>query len=1038
MTSQMQALEAVSFRPYYTAADIWRDDVIHVDGIHKDAFNEVRRAFGHMKQGVPYSNIVVEGRAGAGKSHFLGRIRRGVTKGENVFVLIQLSSARQFWHSVAIAYADALFREGPTGRTQLQFVLDALADRIGVDGKDKADLLAGLNPIPLLSTVHAGLRRAFGPNPAMRPVIITGLALFLLNSTNPLHQDAANAIIQGLDAPSEDGLDDLQLTRLPPRDVVKAFDRLFGLAGKYTLVAIDQLDGLIALSKSANQTEAQSVIDEVANGLMDLAEDNSEHTLIILSCLPTTWTLIRERGVQSAWQRFSNRQQLPMVPSAEVGEALIVAYLGAAYARAKFEPPYPTWPIKKSAFAEARNYSPRELIQLTEQHIRSCRQKGVVSELADFGVAQSPNVVDEVKPKTSDTLDARFDQLRRQADISGILEQNEVDRRLPPLLRAGLEAWIQEQENPTGFSLDAPPGGNPALHARLRQIIDSDLEDEIHWSFRAVPHQHPTAALTRLRSAVTASGLGARRSLFIIRNFEWSGGAKTREVVAEFQTKAGNTVPLSDYDLRTFVALSILLGEKPEGLTGWMRAVRPASRTKLLSLINPETGAPARDGVRTQTTSPQRPPTEDLTRSDPRDIVGDDEIIIGRSEESGKLVSVRLEDLRRHVAIFAGSGSGKTVLIRRLIEECALKGVSSIVLDPNNDLARLGTPWPTAPSGWFDDDARKARDYFETVDVAIWTPKLLSGRPLAFAPLGDLGAVKDDPTEFEMALDNTVSMLLPRAGLQQTGANRAQGQAVLKQALRGFISAGGEGLRAFLTWLRALPEGISELSNAEKLASHMADTLYAATINDPLFGGAGAAVDPAELFTPTAGKRARISVISLAGLPTDEQRQSFVCQLQMALFAWVKKNPAGDKPLGGLFVMDEAQTFAPSSGATPCLASTLALASQARKYGLGLIFATQAPKGIHNQIPGNATTQFFGFLNAPIQIAAAKEMAAAKGGDVSGIAQLTKGQFFAASDGLAFQKIRSPLCLSHHPASPLTQEEIVALARSAPSAAKHA
>ena len=63
-----------------------------------------------------------------------------------------------------------------------------------------------------------------------------------------------------------------------------------------------------------------------------------------------------------------------------------------------------------------------------------------------------------------------------------------------------------------------------------------------------------------------------------------------------------------------------------------------------------------------------------------------------------------------------------------------------------------------------------------------------------------------------------------------------------------------------------------------------------------------------------------------------------------------------------------------------------------------------------------------------MQIAAAKEMAIAKGGNVTGIAQLTKGQFFTASDGVAFQKIRSPLCLTHYPASPLTQEEVVRLA----------
>jgi hypothetical protein len=158
----------------------------------------------------------------------------------------------------------------------------------------------------------------------------------------------------------------------------------------------------------------------------------------------------------------------------------------------------------------------------------------------------------------------------------------------------------------------------------------------------------------------------------------------------------------------------------------------------------------------------------------------------------------------------------------------------------------------------------------------------------------------------------------------------------------------------------------------------MADNLKAAMVNDPLFGGGGAAVDPGTLLAPGAGKCARISVISLAGLHNDDQRQGFVNQLQMALFAWIKRNPAGDRPLGGLFVMDEAQTLAPSLGTTPCTASTLALVSQARKYGLGLVFATQAPRGLHNQIPGNAATQFFGLLNAPVQVGAAREMAQAK------------------------------------------------------------
>ena len=57
--------------------------------------------------------------------------------------------------------------------------------------------------------------------------------------------------------------------------------------------------------------------------------------------------------------------------------------------------------------------------------------------------------------------------------------------------------------------------------------------------------------------------------------------------------------------------------------------------------------------------------------------------------------------------------------------------------------------------------------------------------------------------------------------------------------------------------------------------------------------------------------------------------------------------------------MDEAQTFAPSGEMTARTGSTLSLASQARKYGLGLIFATQSQKGLHNQVPGNAATPSF-------------------------------------------------------------------------------
>jgi len=404
-------------------------------------------------------------------------------------------------------------------------------------------------------------------------------------------------------------------------------------------------------------------------------------------------------------------------------------------------------------------------------------------------------------------------------------------------------------------------------------------------------------------------------------------------------------------------------------------------------------------------------------------------ILLGSTVESWEPFTLSLESLRRHCVIFAGSGSGKTVLIRRLVEECARQGVSAIVLDPNNDLARLGDPWPEPPAGWLAGDDARARDYLDHTDVVIWTPLVNAGRPLCFQPLPDFRPVRDSPDEFDLVLRSTVEALAPRAGVHGTTKLAQRGEAVLTEALRAYAATGRAGLTDFTEFLAELPAGVSRMAKADKLAHEAAETLKAAMVTDPLFGGEGTAADPGALLTPPRGKRARVSVVSFVGLSSNEQRQGFVNQLQMALFSWVKRNPAGDRPLGGLLVMDEAQTLAPSTGKTPCTESSIALASQARKYGLGLVFATQAPKGLHNQISGNATTQFFGLLNAPVHIDAARELAAAKGGKLPDIGLLESGHFYVAGEGFSFVKVRTPMCLTHHPKAPLSPDEVIGRSR---------
>jgi DNA helicase HerA-like ATPase len=165
-------------------------------------------------------------------------------------------------------------------------------------------------------------------------------------------------------------------------------------------------------------------------------------------------------------------------------------------------------------------------------------------------------------------------------------------------------------------------------------------------------------------------------------------------------------------------------------------------------------------------------------------------------------------------------------------------------------------------------------------------------------------------------------------------------------------------------------------------------------------------------------------VISFVGLAGEEQRQAFVNQLQIALFGWIKAHPARDRPLGGLYVMDEAQTFAPTSGKTPCTDSTNRLVAQARKYGLGLVFATQAPRNLQTKIANNCATQFLGALSGPANLDAARELVKSRSSAVEDLGVLEAGRFYAARPGEGFVKIRTPLCLSHH-ASALTREEII-------------
>jgi hypothetical protein len=1031
--TEREALEALRFDWAHVPDDVWRSSPFHVDDLHRDVLDSVAggiREAGASHDGSPIG-VAIQGQRGAGKTHLLGRVRQAVQHGGGYFFLVSLHDGGRFWESVVQSMLEGLWRETEGRERQLTAFLRRLAGRAGLLAGVEAAVVGGeaLTPRDVNSLV--GALRRLAPQVGLE-CQDTARALVLFGSVEfPLQDIGYQYLLSLAEAEAGDRARwGMHRRAKPPRLVVRDISRLLALTGP-SVVAVDQIDTLLAQAvrrpadpEPPDPGSDALLLDQIADGLMSLREV-TRRTLSVVACLPESWILIKERAVNTVPDRFREELQLHRIPDAEVGRALIEKRFLTRFQEVGFDPPHPTWPVAPEAFDDAAEFTPRGLLQRIDAHVRSCLRGGHVTELDALVNVEPVPAPRQPDPPAGDlaALDARFAELREGADVTGALEPQREDEEMPALLSAGLAAWIAERGDAgSEFSQDPPPSRKPAVHARLRRSLDEDTEDEQHWAFRAVASGNARAVQSRVRSACTMAGLGQgvrRRRLFLLRNASWPTGVVTREVLAAFGAAGGVTLAVTAGDLRTFAALRQLLSERDGNLPVWLATRQPASRCELFR---------AALGGAGQATSPR--PEHPAQVQEPAGVPeGVSAIKVGRTVDTGQPVRVGMESLRKHTAIFAGSGSGKTVLIRRLVEECALRGVSAIVLDPNNDLARLGDPWPEPPERWEPGDEATAADYLAGTDVVVWTPRRDAGRPLSFQPLPDFNGVRDDADGYGAAIDAAVATLAPRAKVDGTTGKAALGQAVLRESLSYFARDGGSDLRAFIRLLSDLPDRVSALEQADRIAADMSQTLTAAMVNDPLFGGDGTPVDPGVLLTPPPGRRARVSVISLVGLPSDSQRQSFVNQLQMALFAWVKRHPAGDRPLGGLFVMDEAQTFAPSGAMTACTQSTLALASQARKYGLGLVFATQAPKGLHNRIPGNAATQFFGFLNSPTQIVAAREMARAKGSAVLDISRLETGQFYLAGEGVGFVKVRAPLCLSHHPRSPLTLEEVIQRAR---------
>jgi Helicase HerA, central domain len=1064
--NKLDAFRSVNFDWTRQLKSIWRDPSYHVPSLHQDLLNElvdyfVIRTRDPDPVDEPLGRVII-GPAGYGKTHLIGELRHRVWEMEGCFVLLDLVGVKDFWFSVALGFLNSLQVRLSEHQTQYDRLILKLASLLNVDQEMMtiANQLRG-RPRELISALvklflQSLSRLHFHETSDHRDTIT---ALVLLISEDLDCHSIAHAWLQGMNLDPEQVRPLGFVGQNDPIKVVQGLSWIMSLVGP-TLIAVDQIDAIVSASNAQIRSknngskdeleEAQLIVDALAQGLMDLHEKKLR-AVTVISCLEATWKILEDKASVAVTDRYQAPAILRSLPNPELARGLVSARLQEAYGKNGFKPPYHTWPFAESAFKTAIGFSPRQLLKACETHRQQCIAEGKVTDCVTFALSEPP-------PKPSGAETDAFDQMYtnelKSASVPSLIG-TEGEAWLRELLDETLRLFERHLDLPDDIDSEVqqdPDQKRPSLHGRLSFTFHDEGDRERHYCFRILDHTNAIAFQSRLKAAMTASGIDTAlkfRHLFILRAGEPPRGPKTRALTDQFLGAGGKFILPTEDDLRRFVALRAMTLRDLTDFDSWLRARKPLFETSLfkeaglapppfLSTHPPTRSDRTSDPSVTVSDKPaggdagQRTTTESDRSTGPDDAPGRSRVIpIGRRLERGALcdnVVLKADLLPRHLAILAGSGSGKTVLLRRIVEEAALLGIPSIVLDINNDLSRLGCPWPNRPEGFSNEDQAKAAAYHARADVIVWTPGVSSGNPLSLKLLPDFAAIgdgQDAQTEDErtQAIEMARETLTPFLG--GSGQRAALKQGVLADALRAFAKGGGP-LDDLIRLLSKLPDNVSRIGNAQKLAGEIANQLLAAVATNPLLKTVGASVDPGLLFNGPDGKT-RVSVVNLAGLASNEARQSFVNQLQMTLFTWIKQNPS---PTARLYVLDEAQNFAPSQIKTACKASALSLVAQARKYGLGMMFATQLPKGIDNAIISNCTTHIYGRMSSPATIQATQELMAAKGGAAEDIARLSRGEFYFSTDGyIRPVKVHTPMCLSWHPPNPPTAQEVIEKAR---------
>jgi hypothetical protein len=336
-------------------------------------------------------------------------------------------------------------------------------------------------------------------------------------------------------------------------------------------------------------------------------------------------------------------------------------------------------------------------------------------------------------------------------------------------------------------------------------------------------------------------------------------------------------------------------------------------------------------------------------------------------KNTSEKIELPIKTLKRHFAALGSSGSGKTVLVKCVIEECIRAGIPLIIIDIQGDLASLAMMGDKnqveekgTPGAYYDEIKNKAQ-------VAIYTPASTKGIPISMNPL----KAPPQDMDHEDLIQAIDSVAVTVASILKYNIDKGKGLEV-KNYLYLLLEA---------IWLEDLNvESFSELGNyikndldyLDETASSMIDekekeellkSVTGLTIGaDSLIFNMGVPLDIHRMMTWADPGKVPINVLYLNTIRDADDRVSFIANVSTQIYNWMLKNPSEDVQL--VYILDELAGLVPPTRNPPSKKSIQLLLKQARKYGVSLLLATQNISDVDYKSLGQVGTWALGRLMA--------------------------------------------------------------------------